>query len=180
MTGTARPGGLEPFKKLAGLLDDHDAEASASTVAVLSYRYWQRHYGGDRAVIGRRIHLNERSVQVVGIAPATFNGLSDQRPSLFLPVTKHPDVFAGSRILADFSDRGTLMYAKLKASVSVRVEEAELGSLTAELKGQHPDQIKSQDTPVVRASLPVEAASALALVTVPRSRHSTSGPSASG
>ena len=43
--------------------------------AVISYSFWQREYGGDRAVIGRKLNLNGHPVEIVGVAPASFYGL---------------------------------------------------------------------------------------------------------
>jgi predicted permease len=148
------------------LLDADDGEAGAPPVAVLGFRFWQHHYGGDREIVGRIVHLNESPVQIIGVAPATFNGLSDVRPSLFIPVSNHPYLFHGSRLLVDFSDRTMLMYAKPRPTVSVRAAVQELSSLAAELQRQHPDQIKSAEPPVVRRALPVEAASGLVFATL--------------
>ena len=55
------------------LIDDDD-RAGASPVAVLSYRYWQRRFGGDPAVIGKQINLNNLAFTIVGVTPPGFEG----------------------------------------------------------------------------------------------------------
>ena len=41
-------------------------------VAVLGYGLWQARYGGDPAIVGRRILLNDVPVEVVGVMPQGF------------------------------------------------------------------------------------------------------------
>lgn len=41
-------------------------------VAVLSYKFWQRHYASDRSVIGKTIQLVHRNYTVVGVAGPRF------------------------------------------------------------------------------------------------------------
>jgi predicted permease len=53
-----------------------DDSASATPVAVLSYGYWQRAFGGNRDVIGRTIELNRASFTIIGVADQRFRGLS--------------------------------------------------------------------------------------------------------
>ena len=49
-------------------------DASASErVLVLSYGYWMRRYGGDRAVIGRQVRLDGDAFTLVGIMPQGFD-----------------------------------------------------------------------------------------------------------
>jgi hypothetical protein len=45
-------------------------------VAILSYAYWQRRFGGDPAIIGQSLTLDGRSRQVIGVMPAGFKFLS--------------------------------------------------------------------------------------------------------
>jgi len=52
-----------------------EGKGAAPTI-VLSHRYWQRRFGGDPSIVGRAIVLNGNSFTVLGIAPATFSGLS--------------------------------------------------------------------------------------------------------
>jgi predicted permease len=49
---------------------DEDRENRA--VAVISYGFWQRRFGGDPAVIGRTFTLNGESQQIVGVMPERF------------------------------------------------------------------------------------------------------------
>ncbi|HZN08806.1 MAG TPA: ABC transporter permease, partial [Pyrinomonadaceae bacterium] len=39
-------------------------------IAVISYGLWQRRFGGDSNIIGRRITLNEQPTTIVGVMPA--------------------------------------------------------------------------------------------------------------
>jgi predicted permease len=41
-------------------------------VAVISYAFWQEHYGGDPDVVGQKIELSEQLYEIVGVAPQGF------------------------------------------------------------------------------------------------------------
>lgn len=57
--------GLQP--RLGRAFVPPDGEPGAPTVAVLSHAAWQRYFGGDPAVVGTTIRLDESPVQVVGV-----------------------------------------------------------------------------------------------------------------
>src|SRR5882762_1424564 len=41
-------------------------------VAVLSYKFWQRHYRGDPAVVGKTIQLSHKTYTILGVMPVRF------------------------------------------------------------------------------------------------------------
>lgn len=41
-------------------------------VALLGYSFWQRHFAGDRSVVGKRIEVAGRSNVIIGVMPASF------------------------------------------------------------------------------------------------------------
>ena len=41
-------------------------------VAVLSYKFWQRHYRGDPTVVGKTIQLNHKTFSILGVMPVRF------------------------------------------------------------------------------------------------------------
>lgn len=58
---------------------------AAPNVAVLSHGLWLRRFGGDPGAIGGTITLVGSSLQIVGVAPPGFNGLSGDA-ELWVPV----------------------------------------------------------------------------------------------
>src|SRR5215510_12117744 len=69
--------GLGVPAALGRVLTDDDDKVAASPVAVLSYRYWQKRFGGAAAVIGKQINLNNLAFTVIGVTPPGFEGTGD-------------------------------------------------------------------------------------------------------
>ena len=57
---------------LGRTLTAEDDRAGGPPVAVLGYGLWQAQFGGDRALVGRRIMLNDVLVEVIGVMPEGF------------------------------------------------------------------------------------------------------------
>jgi predicted permease len=153
------------------LLDARDNGPNAPPVVVLSYGYWQRRFASDPAIVGRVIRLNAKLIEVVGVAPPDFTGLSRQPgspPSLWLPLVTHPYLMTGSKVLNDFSQRDTSMFAMLKPGVSLPAAEGQLASLISGLRDEHPDQIGKRDElrGVAVTGIPHDALPVLSLVTL--------------
>lgn len=56
------------------LFTAEDDTPVAEPVAVISYPYWQRRFGGDPATIGKGVTINGVSVTIVGVTTPAFNG----------------------------------------------------------------------------------------------------------
>ena len=69
-----------------------DRENAAAPVAVLSWDYFQRVYGGDARTIGRTIILNGHAFTIVGVAPKHFTGIEPGSPSVWAPLNAAPDL----------------------------------------------------------------------------------------
>jgi predicted permease len=54
--------------------DDRRGGGPAGPVAVISYRFWQRHYGGAADVIGRPLTINRVAFSVIGVTGPEFVG----------------------------------------------------------------------------------------------------------
>jgi predicted permease len=64
-----------------------DTIPSGANVTVLSYGFWQSHFGG-RNVLGEQLEVGNMSCTIIGVAPAGFTGVSDgPAPALFVPIT---------------------------------------------------------------------------------------------
>jgi len=62
--------------------DDHD---DSPLVVMLGYGYWQRRFGGDPKVIGRRIMVDGAAREVIGVLPRNF-WFMDMNHDLLLPI----------------------------------------------------------------------------------------------
>ena len=55
------------------LLVEADDRAEASQVAVVSYRLWQRQFGGARDAIGKSVRINGEPFEIVGVLPTAVS-----------------------------------------------------------------------------------------------------------
>jgi predicted permease len=111
---------------------DDDRRGSERTI-VLSYGFWQRQFGGDRAVVGRALVLSETPFTVIGILPPDFRFVSSS--DVWTPLV--PDLAAIAASIPngplDSDDVGVL-YAvgRLKPGASVDGARLDLDRLIAD------------------------------------------------
>jgi predicted permease len=78
--------GVEPaLGRLFTTADDQ--RGCGETGLVISHEFWQREYGGDANVLGRKLTLGDHSFEIIGVTPAGFFGMEVGRSfDLALPV----------------------------------------------------------------------------------------------
>jgi putative ABC transport system permease protein len=67
--------GLGATAELGRTLSVSDDSDACNSGAVISHAFWQREFGGDPQVLGRRVSLNGYPVPVVGVTPPAFYGV---------------------------------------------------------------------------------------------------------
>ncbi|HEU4631070.1 MAG TPA: ABC transporter permease [Gemmatimonadaceae bacterium] len=83
-------------------------------LAVLSYGYWQRQFGGDPNVLGRALHLGRLTYTVVAVMPPGFRGVEAETPDIWLPLAVTADVDLRRYILEDRSLSWLQVVARLR------------------------------------------------------------------
>ena len=92
-----------------------------ATVVILGYGYWMRRFGGDRSAIGKRITVNSRALDIVGVMPRGFEFVDEPCDLIF------PLGFDRSKtILPGF---GFKAVARLKPGVTIAQANADIGRL---------------------------------------------------
>jgi macrolide transport system ATP-binding/permease protein len=92
--------GVDPFlgREFAS---DVDTVRDASPVAVISYSFWQERFGGDRAVLSRKIQIRGTSYDVIGVTPPQFNGETvGLSPDVWVPLSMQSEVYPGRDYLS--------------------------------------------------------------------------------
>ncbi|HEY6386041.1 MAG TPA: ABC transporter permease [Candidatus Acidoferrum sp.] len=57
-------------------------------LVVLSYKFWQKRFGGDPTIIGQTVQVNNHAFTVIGVAPENFRGAYYfLEPDFYIPLT---------------------------------------------------------------------------------------------
>jgi predicted permease len=111
--------GVEPSLGRSFTSED-DAFGSPET-AMLSYGYWQSHFGGDPHVLQRTITVDGKSRQIIGVLPKGLEFLR-YNPEIYLPFQFDPTkLFVGN-----FSYQGV---ARLKPGVTLAEADADVNRM---------------------------------------------------
>ncbi len=69
------------------LTETDDQNPGGHPVAVVSYAWWQRRFGGDPSAIGKTITIDDIAYSIVGVAPKEFFGTTvGTAPDLWVPL----------------------------------------------------------------------------------------------
>ncbi|MGD2123968.1 MAG: ABC transporter permease, partial [Gemmatimonadota bacterium] len=105
--------------------------ADAPRVAILGHALWRRRFGGDPAVVGSVISLEDQPVEVVGIMPARFDFPSGS--DLWLPI-QPTQTYAQGR-----GNNNFYVVGRLRHGVSFEQAQAQLDVVSANIATAAPN-----------------------------------------
>ena len=118
-----------------------DEDTTPRPVAVISYALWSTQFGGDRAILGKTIQLDQMEYSVIGVVPRDFVGVGNLgSPDVLIPISLGDQVLTGiiKTFLHQRAFRLTNMVARLKPGVTVTQASAEVHALGLQLEKQYP------------------------------------------
>jgi predicted permease len=127
------------------LLDEED-QPGRDDVVVLSDDLWRRRFGGDPGAVGRKIQLNGRAYQIVGVLPRDFQfpklsdlyamSIREERPQIWKPAA-----IADGELtpMGDFNFAGIV---RLRPGASLSRARAELNAIQAGIAERFPEKIE--------------------------------------
>jgi len=128
------------FFSLLGVEPEHgraflpgEDQPGAESVAMLTYDFWQRVYGGDKEIIGQPIRLSGTNYIVVGILPRGFQYALGGASQIWIA-----RVPTQAQIERRFM-HGTNVIGKLKPGVSRKQAEAEMAAIGSRIEAQFTD-----------------------------------------
>ena len=111
-------------------------------VVLLSYGLWQRLFGGDDAVVGESLTIDDSPYTIVGVMPPTFS-VPTERTEIWIPFTFRPE---------DREQRGSHMLrvvARMGPDVDQTSAQADTDRIAAGLARQYPEVMEGWGTNVV-------------------------------
>jgi putative ABC transport system permease protein len=109
-----------------------DTLGGASAV-ILSDRFWQRRFGGDRQIIGRTLTLDGQNRTVVGVMPPGFRLVDD--PDLWLPLALNVNQLLSRR---QGNAIRVNVIARLKPGVTLAAVRADLSAILDQQRQDFP------------------------------------------
>jgi predicted permease len=127
--------------------DDRRGGGPDGPVAILSYGFWQREYGGDRQIVGRGIYLDGHAFTVVGVAPPEFYGLEVGRTfDVAVPLGTEPIIRGAESSLDRRSNWWLRVIGRLAPGQTHEQAEARLAALHPSLReATMPQEWRRQD-----------------------------------
>jgi putative ABC transport system permease protein len=120
-----------------------DLTQRQSQVVLISYGFWQRHFGGDQKLVGRQITLDDKSYSVIGVMPPDFEfPIQEERIEMWVPLTFPEDLtqMRGAHYLDAIG--------RLKANVIAQQGVADLDSIAQRIAQQYPKLVSGKTTVV--------------------------------
>lgn len=123
-----------------GFTADEDRPGGPN-VAVLSYELWERRFGGDPSVVGRKIQVSGSDRLIVGVMPAGFQLPLDysagERTDIYFPLAtdaNNQGAVPGPAFPKGGASHGFYAVARLAPGATAATANAQLRALVAELE----------------------------------------------
>ncbi len=120
--------GIQPM--LGRPFAERDDDTASPEVVMLGHGYWQRRFGGDPSVVGRRIMLDGTAREIIGVLPQRF-WFMDVPSDLLLPLR-----FERARVhLAGYNFRAV---GRLRPGVTIQQADADVARMIGIEFGKFP------------------------------------------
>jgi len=121
---------------LAGRTIDTEDESAGAPVAMIGETLWRQRFGGDAAVLGKGITIEDHRFTIVGVVPKRYQGTNlnwGDPPELWIPLHSCPLVEPGFAAADIFHRRlpWLVVTGRLQPAVTVAQAQAELETIAA-------------------------------------------------
>jgi putative ABC transport system permease protein len=106
-----------------------EEKTGAGGAAVISYSFWQSHYGGRSSALGQVVRVTGKPLPIVGVAPPRFH--FPDKTDIWLPA----GMFAETK---SRSAHNYLVVGRLKPGVPLAEAQAQMSAIGARLEQQYP------------------------------------------
>lgn len=112
-----------------------------SNVVLLSYSYWQEHFGSNRDIVGHNVTIDGRNYQIAGVMPASFRFPDTVQMWTPMAWTDQERAVRG--------EHHYVVIARLKPEISANAAQAEMNTISSRLQQLYPADDKGWGAVVV-------------------------------
>jgi len=123
--------------------EDDDRIPGGSPIAVASYSWWKRRFGGDPSIIGKKMSIGATVYTIIGVAPEKFFGTNvGESSDVWIPLSMEEQLPPGWKGLHDKLFQSLYIIARCKPGVRAEQAQANVNLLfkqaVRELVGSQP------------------------------------------
>ncbi|HJW98914.1 MAG TPA: ABC transporter permease, partial [Terriglobales bacterium] len=154
LTGVAQPQQVDASRVSSGFLETlgvrpmlgrvfapEEDQPGHNNVVMLSYRFWQQHFGTNRDIVGQDITLDGQNFLVAGVMPETFR--FPDYAEMWTPMG-WTDTERAVR-----GEHHSVVIARLKPGVDIKQAQAEMNTISSRLEQLYPVDNKGWGAVVV-------------------------------
>ena len=147
LTGDGEPQGLVGARVSPNIFDvlgialargrpfeEAEATPGRDAVAIITHGFWQGRFGGDANIVGRRISLDGKPIEVIGVLPASFRFPQVRHSDGTQRLSNAPDYFRPlawpPALRESWGEYDNAVFLRLRPDVTVEAARAELKSIT--------------------------------------------------
>ncbi|NJD19761.1 MAG: ABC transporter permease [Gemmatimonadetes bacterium] len=137
--------GVAPALGRVFIPGEEDRGPGAHPVAVLGHGFWRDRFGADPSVVGRTLLLNGHPFEVVGVAPASFDGpVTYAAVPLYVPLMMQREI-SPERDLIEARDWNSFnVVARLHDGTTLAQAQQRMDALLLQLREELPDSYENQ------------------------------------
>jgi len=133
---------------------DEDKNVGASAVVVISHNLWKRRLGGDQQIIGKKILLNNRTYDVIGVAPEYFKGTKfGLALDYWAPMAMAEELERSKGLLTSRDSHWMNVIGRLKPGVTVEQASAEINTIASRINQTYPVERSSATRAIIQSEL---------------------------
>lgn len=108
--------------------------------AVISYSFWQTHFGGSDQIIGKTIEINLHPFTIIGVTPRGFQGTqTGMRSEIWIPLMMEQQLVPGPDLLRQRGDEWLFLLGRLRPGITSRQAQDDIGRLMQQIAQQYPE-----------------------------------------
>src|SRR6185503_940455 len=121
-------------------LPDEDTTVGGNPAVVLGNSFWQRRMASDPNIVGKKVQLNNRAYEVIGVSPDYFHGSKFALSMDFwVPISMAEELRRNPGVLAERGSHWMNVIGRLKPGVSMDQASAEMSAIATRLNQTYPD-----------------------------------------
>jgi predicted permease len=111
-----------------------DGRPGSEKVVVLGYGLWERRFGSDREIVGKKVVLGGEPFEVIGVMPRGFYSIFNRRIEIWAPAIFKPEQYGDNARTNEF----LVALGRLRPGIPVDQARREVTAFAEGLKHDHP------------------------------------------